>query len=176
MIAANGIDESILIGKADARKHSKLIHEIQMSCYAKNLWESERTISSILSLSEHSLVASLDGVLLGYVLAHPFTDPKCPVKLSKLDDIDNNGKYFFIHDLAVHPGSRRQGIAAFILERLLETVKGQFDGVYLVSLAGAKKFWYTYGFVDYTEETEWDYKALYGADSQYMFYQGIQKK
>jgi predicted N-acetyltransferase YhbS len=163
---------NLKISPASATNDASVMHKIQLLSYTKDLWETADVISQIVSISDgYSLIACDGHEIVGYVLAHPFSDPKNPVRLSNLQQVHKTGKYFFIHDLCVTPDARGKGVAAKILKDLMDRAfEGGFLGVYLVSLAHVKDFWRAFGFIDYTEPTTWDYKEMYGENSQYMVY------
>ena len=83
---------------------------------------------------------------LGYLLAHPWGDSEPPKLFVQLLDTINS-QTLYLHDMAVDPYSKGQGIGRTMMAKLIEVAKAKgFKRINLVAIQGADSFWSSLGF------------------------------
>lgn len=125
------------------------ILDIQRLCYPSDLLEDKETFVSILSQSNLCYVMTLNSIVIGYLFAHPWDDPRTPPTLHKFDieRIDPTCGVVYIHDLCIHPEFSRKGLGS-ILYRQLEQNLTPSHMTTLVAINGsATSFWKKHGYV-----------------------------
>jgi ribosomal protein S18 acetylase RimI-like enzyme len=117
-----------------------------------NLPESPYVFTERMTLfPEGCLVLIKDNQVCGYAISHPIRYHQPPALDSLLGSIapDAGGtqaNQYYIHDLAILPEFRGQGIAAECMSRLLIIAK-RYPSTCLVSVYGTAEFWARFGFV-----------------------------
>ncbi|KAL4774446.1 acyl-CoA N-acyltransferase [Aspergillus nidulans var. acristatus] len=87
------------------------------------------------------------GQLHGYAISHPIRHHQPPALDTLLGEIPTDASEYYIHDVAVLPGLRGQGLAAQGIGRLLEVAAAKgFSRTCLVSVYGTGAFWGRFGF------------------------------
>ncbi|KAL4996635.1 acyl-CoA N-acyltransferase [Aspergillus recurvatus] len=85
--------------------------------------------------------------LLGYAISHPIRHHQPPALDTLLGEIPAEADEYYIHDVAVLPGLRGQGLAAQGIARLLEVAAAKgFERTCLVSVYGTERFWARFAF------------------------------
>jgi len=82
----------------------------------------------------------------GYLISHPIRNRKPPALDSLLVEIAPDADQYYIHDLAILPKMRGQGLAAVCMDRILAVAKC-YPTTCLVSVYGTSTFWNRFGFV-----------------------------
>lgn len=86
-----------------------------------------------------------ENTVLGYLLAHRWTSVT-PPKLYQ-QTTPNQGDILFVHDLALSPMAKGQGIGRLLVEQLLDSAKQQgLTRALLVSIQNTERFWQQFGF------------------------------
>jgi ribosomal protein S18 acetylase RimI-like enzyme len=123
------------------------IYAVQCAAYANAYHEPQAALASHLAAGPGScFVATRDAELLAYVFAHPWVGepPQLHQALPAADAADQ----LFLHDLAVHPAARHQGIADALWQAVLARAQATGLGeIRLVAVQGAATFWQRAGFV-----------------------------
>lgn len=143
---------------------------LQARVYPAFLVEPEDAFASRLGVAApYSLVAEQDGVLLGYLLAHG-APAEAPAPVGALLDRTFGGDVLFLHDLAVSPAARGQGVGGALLEHAL--ARAAADGLHraeLVAVEGAHAYWRSMGFAETVASPALAAKvAGYGAAARWM--------
>ncbi|KAL4815665.1 acyl-CoA N-acyltransferase [Aspergillus spinulosporus] len=87
------------------------------------------------------------GQLHGYAISHPIRHHQPPALDTLLGEIPADASEYYIHDVAVLPELRGQGLAAQGIARLLEVAAAKgFSRTCLVSVYGTEAFWGRFGF------------------------------
>ncbi|KAL6230604.1 hypothetical protein BDW75DRAFT_248553 [Aspergillus navahoensis] len=87
------------------------------------------------------------GQLHGYAISHPIRYHQPPALDALLGGIPADADEYYIHDVAVLPGLRGQGLAAQGIARLLDLASAKgFERTCLVSVYGTEGFWARFGF------------------------------
>ena len=107
------------------------------------------------------------GHIAGYTLAHPIRHLDPPPLNTLLGAIPPDADAFFIHDVAIAPQMRGQGLAGPVVAALLAVARG-FPRACLVSVYGTVPFWERFGFVDASDALPRGKLAGYGADARFM--------
>ena len=109
----------------------------------------------------------------GYAISHPIRHQQPPALDSLLGEIAPDADQYYIHDLAVLPTVRNQGLAAKGIGALLE-VAGPYSTTCLISVYGTAPFWARFGFVPELVGGALAGKLLkYGEDATYLVRQNI---
>ncbi|MCG7562379.1 MULTISPECIES: GNAT family N-acetyltransferase [Pseudoalteromonas] len=84
--------------------------------------------------------------VLGYLLAHPWIGNEPPKLFEPLPDLVNSDS-LFLHDMAVGPHFKGQGIGRSMMELLIKVcVSKGVKRITLVAVQGAGRFWSLLGF------------------------------
>lgn len=137
---------------------------IQAACYPDVFLESAATFARKLALSPDShWLIERDGEALGYFLTHPWAGNTPPALDHAALALPDNADCHFLHDLALHPAARGQGLAPRLIEAALQW--GQARGLkrtMLVAVQGSVPFWQRWGFARVGDASE------YGDDAALM--------
>lgn len=124
------------------------IQFIQSACYPAHLLESTQTLLAKCALSPQScwLAESRQGPV-GYLFTHPWQDSEPPALNQVLEQLPDPADTFFLHDLAIHPSARKQGLAqALIRQAMAWARKQRLCKAMLVAVQGSQAFWQQQGF------------------------------
>lgn len=131
---------------------------LQSTSYPLELIESFDTFSNILAQGASFIYLSdPDNEPIGYILSHGIIDNTNPPILNSFDSssllIDSiKYRYWFIHDLTVHPHYRSRGIGKQLLNRLIEFLKKEqehINEIYIISVdERSHRFWKSHGFFE----------------------------
>lgn len=139
---------------------------IQSACYPDHLIESSEALLAKCKLSPESCwLAEHEGAALGYLFSHPWHDKSPPALDSPLTALPAEADTFFLHDLAIHPLARGQGIAQALLQQAMIWAKKQnLHKAMLVAVQNSQAFWQRHGFDQQPVSPELQVKlAGYGA-------------
>lgn len=147
-------------------QHIPAIMNIQSMCYPPDMNEHASIFHAMISASPFCYVA-VDAAknATGYMLAHGWKTIEHPPELHSFSE-EAEAECIFIHDLAIHPGHRAQGLA----NRLVQTLMKDTDilGAHpLVAVNGSHGFWERHGFVT-REPRGGKGMGLYGDGARYM--------
>lgn len=144
---------------------------IQTQCYPQGLWESAEIIAARMQKAAQQCWVAVDeqGVcayLFGYLSVHGAVTP-LDADFSPAEDPD----CFYIHDLAVLPRMKGQGVGPALVECALESAKAlELPFSALVSVQESQHFWARQGFLPTelacTEQAE--HLASYQIPALYM--------
>lgn len=145
---------------------------IQQSAYPVELIENRETLQAKLQLSPASCwLAEQAGKPVAYLFAHPWPDTLPPDLNRPLIEIPHSCTALFIHDLALHPSARRQGLGQAMVNHALDWAHHQrFKTAKLIAVEGAHTFWASYGFGPRNDKNPALRKKLaaYGAGADYL--------
>lgn len=131
-----------------AEDHWRGILEIQDEAYHEVDPEELDVLKSKQSVSPETcfVCVSDQGDTLGYLLAHPWNGSKPPKLYEPMFDTENSDS-LYLHDMAVSPHSKGQGIGRSMMAKLIEVaeLKG-VKRITLVAIQGADSFWSLQGF------------------------------
>lgn len=119
---------------------------VQCAAYPPKYHEPQEALASHLELGlQQCFVVEWASQIVGYVFAHPWQGhpPELHIPLSAPQQVD----HLFIHDLAVSPAQRGQGIAGMLLQAVQQSLQTlQLSDVRLVAVGEARGFWAGHGF------------------------------
>jgi GNAT superfamily N-acetyltransferase len=144
--------------------------EIQAAAYPAFLRESAEAFASRLDLpGSYCLAAKRTGVLVAYLLAHPWSgqDPPAIGAILAAPPISD---VLYIHDLVVSPTERGSGAGRELVLRALElAARDGLPAAELIAVEGAASYWRTLGFADAELSGERGKKvAAYGPGARWM--------
>jgi GNAT superfamily N-acetyltransferase len=121
---------------------------IQRAAYGDGYQESDVVLGRKLELAPRACwLAQAAGAAVGYVFAHPWSDVGAPPLHAPLAALPAQAGHGFLHDLAVLPMARGQGVAVALFGRVRGWSSGEgHRGLRLVALADAGPFWARQGF------------------------------
>ena len=93
------------------------------------------------------VLAGADGVLLGYLVSHPWPDATLPALNSRLGAIPPGTRNWYIHDLALLPEGRGGGAAGRVVAQIAEhALRAGHASLALVAVNNSTGFWQRQGF------------------------------
>jgi ribosomal protein S18 acetylase RimI-like enzyme len=143
---------------------------IQSANYPAFLREGAAAFASRLDLpASYCLAATLDGALVGYLLAHGWPS-ESPPEIGALLAPDLRNEVLFIHDLAVGSAGRGLGLGRKLVERAFELAAGDgLQAAELIAVEGAAGYWRSLGFAEANAaETLSSKVAAYGDEARWM--------
>jgi ribosomal protein S18 acetylase RimI-like enzyme len=124
------------------------IMQLQLESYEASLQEPASLFESIIGASPDTcLVAEQEGVMAGYLLAHPVSDDftsfgKGPPPLSGSESA------LYLHDLCVSTAYRNRGIGRLLFDALNAYLESEhFTKITAIAVQDSEKFWEKCGFV-----------------------------
>lgn len=131
--------------------------------------EGDHLFTERMALFPDGCLALVDGgEVCGYAISHPIRHGQPPALDSLLGEIAPDADQYYIHDLAISPRLRGQGLAAECIERLL-TVARRYPTTCLVSVYGTAAFWGRFGFAPESVPAALSEKLRgYGSDATYL--------
>ncbi len=141
------------------------ILELQQGVYLQVAPESLDVLKSKwLTSPESCLVLYEEGMLMGYLLAHSWSQ-EMPPKLFKPLPENCKGSTLFVHDLAVHKNSTGKGIGKRLITHIIKIAKlNGYQKIMLVAVQGSTEFWLKQGFMSVNQEVS----ECYGENAQLM--------
>lgn len=148
------------------------IEQIQEVAYRDGLAEDIDILKIKADVSPETCFVCLDDdeQVLGYVLAHPWESDHPPCINQDISDREEvvsteDASTLYIHDLAISPEARGEGVAQALIENLLEQAQSlDINKVSLVAVQGMSGFWSKYGFKSIKSNST----KSYGDDAQFM--------
>lgn len=117
---------------------------------------------------EGCLVLVKDNEICGYALSHPIRHCQPPALDSLLGTLAPDADQYYIHDLAILPKFRGQGLATACIDKLL-SIASRYSTTCLVSVYGTASFWARFGFVNVPIDAALSKKLHdYGEDAVYL--------
>ncbi len=108
-------------------------------------------------------------VISGYVLSHPWCRFSPPPIDTKLGEIPVEANVWYLHDLALLPGTRGSGAGAKVAKLLAEQARqAGYQTLALVSVNGSQGFWERQGFAVQMDEALVAKLSGYGSEAVYM--------
>jgi len=125
------------------------VDRIQREAFTAEALEDIETIKSLGQLSpETCLIAEREGEPVGYLIAHPWKADDLPPLNTCLREIPEGASTFFLHDLALSPKARGQGVApGLVAEGLAGARRLGLQDASLLSIQNSRSFWERMGFV-----------------------------
>lgn len=143
---------------------------IQSQVYPAFLVESAASFSSRLDATmPYCFSATVEGQLVGYILAHGWHHHAPPPLGTPLDEIAS-ADILFIHDLAVGTSGRGLGVGRRLVDRAFDlAVSDGLRSAELIAVGGAAGFWQAMGFTAFDATPEIAAKlAGYGRGATWM--------
>lgn len=143
---------------------------IQAENYPAFLRETDEAFGSRLHIAPtFCLAATLDGALVGYLLAHGWPR-QSPPAVGAILPPKAPSEVLYIHDLAVGSAGRGLAIGERLVASALDTaVKVGISEAELIAVEGATRYWRKFGFSAATCSGAVAEKvASYGTDAQWM--------
>ncbi|MCF6440606.1 GNAT family N-acetyltransferase [Pseudoalteromonas luteoviolacea] len=123
---------------------------IQNSSYHELDAENLEVLRSKYEISPDTCFVCLanNGAVLGYLLSHPWSGIS-PPKLFEPLNAPENSDHLYLHDLAISPDLKEQGLGRSLVLKLFEVarLKG-ICRISLVAVQGADSFWSRVGFYE----------------------------
>jgi len=149
---------------------------IQRAAYSPSFLEELAILADkIAHYPDGCWAAEVEGQVVGYLLSHPacFANPP---GLNQLLDVRTGAlDCYFIHDVAVLPAHRGQGLAQLLLGMAMrQAAQRGFAEVALIAVQNAQGFWQRRGF-QFVPETVPAVAAVrrsYGSQAHYMVRRG----
>lgn len=125
------------------------VDRIQREAFTAEALEDIETIKSLGQLSpETCLIAEREEEPVGYLIAHPWKADDLPPLNTCLREIPENAATFFLHDLALSPKARGQGVApGLVAEGLARARQLGLQDASLLSIQNSRGFWERMGFI-----------------------------
>ncbi|HEX6591761.1 MAG TPA: GNAT family N-acetyltransferase [Moraxellaceae bacterium] len=147
------------------------VMRLQAQAYP-DLCESENAIASRLQQAPSwCWVAEGGDDIAAYLLSHPWRHTAPPAWNAPLPRLPAHGTRFYIHDLALGPAARGNGLARRLIQHVLqEAQRARFHEVQLVAVQGSTGFWQRLGFhvLPLQDEKLRQKLASYGDDARLM--------
>jgi ribosomal protein S18 acetylase RimI-like enzyme len=161
---------SVVVVRRLKREDLPAVLAVQSESYPAFLVESEESFASRLdAAAPYCLAATLNGALVGYLIAHGWRSQSPPV-LGALLARDPPNEILFVHDLAVGSAGRGLGIGRKLVAQAFQVAAG--NGLHtaeLVAVEGAASYWRALGFAEATTSPALASRlAEYGADARLM--------
>ena len=130
------------------------IMAVQNNAYSAITPENRETMASRIKLApEGCFTAKQNGMLMGYILSHPFIAGEIPPLGKPLEQLPPNADSWYLHDLALECGLRGTGAAALLVNAVKYiAAKHGFQQIFLVSIQQSSGFWRKMGFAELLPE------------------------
>ncbi|HEY6353544.1 MAG TPA: GNAT family N-acetyltransferase [Burkholderiaceae bacterium] len=145
--------------------------EIQALCYTEVTPESKESLHAKLSASQSTcLIASLECVTVGYLIALPWESSSPPVLNAETCRLPSSPSCLYLHDLAVMPDARKFGAGRALVEAFLTRLKRMgLVRASLVAVQNSVPYWERHGFRAVPQSEPLKAKlSSYGEGVQYM--------
>lgn len=114
------------------------------------------------------IAARDDGLPLGYLLSHPWSEGAPPALDIVLGALPAAPDTYYLHDLALLPEARGTGLAREIVEATIGRAAPSFPNLSLVAVNRSTPFWSRFGFAVQHRPELAEKLASYDADARYM--------
>lgn len=109
------------------------------------------------------------GAVDGYIVSHPWHDGAPPALNTLLGKLPDRPSTYYIHDLALMPNVRGNGVANTIVSAVIAHARqNHFATVTLVAVNNSQRFWQRHGFVVVNNDAIAAKLESYGADARLM--------
>lgn len=109
------------------------------------------------------------GQVAGYLIAYPWRSGSAPPLNTVIGALPEGADVLYLHDLALHPDARGQGVTSLIVERLADRARADgWPAIALVAVNDATAFWERMGFRVVADPAMAAKLASYGADARSM--------
>lgn len=145
--------------------------DIQASCYEKSLLESHDAFVSKQQASPAScFMAHIGDTAAGYLVSIPANANTPPALNSDVYQIPAKPDCLYLHDLAIAPNARGQGVADKLIAAFFRQLRTlEFKTACLTAVNDSASFWARYGFNPAAlQGTARQCVATYGHSAQYM--------
>jgi len=113
-------------------------------------------------------VLTRDAAIVGYVVSHPWSGAP-PALDTLLGRLPQQPSTYYIHDLALMPESRGNGVADTVVAALIAHARqNKFATVTLVAVNNSQRFWRKHGFEIVNDGAMAAKIESYGADARIM--------
>lgn len=145
---------------------------LQAQAYAAHLRDGRAAFESRLTLGPDTCwVARRDGVLVGYLLSHPWASMTPPPVDTVLEEVPTSQPtVHYIHDVSIADAARGSGLAVRLVQHALEAARARgLTRSELIAVQGAEGFWRRRGYApeDLTPELALKLRS-YGPDARYL--------
>jgi GNAT superfamily N-acetyltransferase len=140
------------------------IDRVQHACFPATAIESTGALKSISdAASAFCSAAEENGVVVGYLLSHPWISGDLPALNEPLTGCPADADTLFIHDMALLPEARGGGLASRMVNRVLDAARERkLSGASLLSVQKTTSFWARFGFEKRPELTERFRERVFG--------------
>ena len=146
-----------------------VIYDIQCISHALQPEAHDVLLERLLICPQGCFVLENGGVVSGYVLSHPWVRRAPPPIDARLGAIPAEADAWYLHDLALLPGTRGSGAGAKISALLAEQARlAGYRTVALVSVNGSQGFWEGQGFSVCMDDALAAKLECYGGQAVYM--------
>jgi GNAT superfamily N-acetyltransferase len=146
---------------------------IEAVSYGPELFESRAALESRLALFPTGCwIAAADADIAGYLVSHPWVRGSIPSLDAPLASLPVGCDCYYVHDICVHPGWRKRGVGALLLERALQVAaRLSLDVTCLTAVQESPSYWQRFGFEEWADPTPTlrAHLASYGAGAVYMW-------
>ena len=150
------------------------IHAIQSRCYPTSLQESVQTLRSKCDVSPLSCwLVENNSCIQAYLITHPWLKETLPAFNQSLQALPTQADVLFLHDLAIDPSARNQGIARTLLRHaFLWAISQNLRKATLIAVQGTQRFWQHHGFMknEHCSPALRNKLISYGADAECLAY------
>lgn len=147
----------------------EVIYGIQCIAHADHPEAREVLLERLELCPSGCFVLERHGVVSGYVLSHPWRRFSPPPIDTKLGAIPAEADVWYLHDLALLPGTRGSGAGAKVSKLLADLARQTgYRTVALVSVNGSQGFWERQGFSVRRHDALAARLAGYGSAAIYM--------
>jgi ribosomal protein S18 acetylase RimI-like enzyme len=145
------------------------IYEIQCIAHADHPEARDVLLERLELCPAGCFVLERRGMISGYALSHPWRRFSPPPIDTKLGQIPGEADTWYLHDLALLPGTRGSGAGAKVSKLLMNLARGDgYKTLALVSVNGSQGFWERQGFSVRRDEALAAKLAGYGSEAVYM--------
>lgn len=124
------------------------VDRLQRVAYPPEMLEGIETLQSLWRWSPRTCLMAEDSEPLGYLIAHPWMAESLPPLNVILPEIPADSRTLFLHDLALAPAARGQGLAPRMVREILAIGrKMEWRDASLLSVQGSQRFWEKQGFI-----------------------------
>jgi len=125
---------------------------VQAVCYPPHLHESGEVLLDKLERNPQSCwVVERNRMVIAYLFAHPWMGEMPPAFDAPLV-ICKGSPYFYLHDMAIHPDCRGEGLGRILWQWVQEAACSQAcEEIRLIAVMGAQLFWARLGFTCVTD-------------------------
>lgn len=121
---------------------------LQSACYGSEFREPKNAFAAKLrGAPESCWVCDVPEGLLAYLVCLPVKGAQLPALHAPLWHTSANPEWLYLHDLAIHPSARGQGVATRMLKGAHEfALRQNLAWVGLIAVQGSVPFWRQHGF------------------------------